>query len=92
MKNNRSRSVGVFFTVNNKKFVTTVDYRSKGRFKKLIEDFSKNAKIYNPKGNEKFMYIDINVILENAYEHLDKKANTNKLIYSLMAQNSDLNV
>ncbi len=88
MKNTQTRMVGVFFTIGRRKFTTMVDYRSKKRFIKLIEHFSKNAKIYVPQPKDKFTFVDIQSILETAYDKLDTKATTAKLVYTLMAQNN----
>lgn len=88
MKNNDDRVIGMFFTIEEKKFVTMVDYRSKGRFRKLLEDYSENAKIYEPYHGDNFKFVDLQIILDTACENLENKQRANKLILTLMAQNN----
>jgi hypothetical protein len=82
----------LFFEIEEKKYVTLVDYRSKNRFKRLLEGYSQNAKIYTPKNNDLVMFINLNVILDSAYKNLENKQKASKLIYALMAQNDISNI
>jgi hypothetical protein len=82
-----TRIIGMFFKIEDQKYVTMVDYRSKNRFKRLIEGFSENAKIYTPQHNDNFKFVDLNIILNDAYENLENKQKASKLIFALMAQN-----
>ena len=90
MENTSNRIIGMFFTIDDKKYVTMVDYRSKNRFKKLLETYSKNARIYTPIHDDEFRFVDLNIILKIAHENLENKQKANKLIYALMAQNDIL--
>jgi len=83
-----NRVIGMFFIIDDKKFVTMVDYRSKGRFKQLLERFSENAKIYEPQHGDNFKFINLEMILHTAYESLENKHRASKLIYTIMAQNN----
>lgn len=87
-KENNKRTVGIFFMINNKKYVTQIDYRSKNNFIKLLENFAKNAKVYQPRDFEEFKFIPLEILLNNAYWNLENKQRASKLVINLMAQNS----
>lgn len=89
MKN--ARHVGLFFTINNNKYVTYIDYRSKNIFRKLLETFSKNARIYTkPKQDDNFKFLPINSIISDAEKNLNiEKTKVKKIILNMKALNDD---
>lgn len=81
------RKVGVFFSIDDSKYVTELDYKSRKQFEKLVKTYTKNVSIYNAKDHEKLTYISIENFLISAYEKLNKKPKANKLLVNLIALN-----
>lgn len=80
--------VGIFFSINDKKFVTEIEYRSRKLFEKLIKTYTENVNLCSAKDEEKLTYISIENFLFSAYEHLSEKPRANKLLINLIALNT----
>ena len=87
-----NRNIGTFFTIDDRKYVTILDYRSRIRFEKLINNYTTNVRICEPFNGEYFKFIPIEAILSAAHNYLENKRRANKLIYSIMAQNDITNI
>lgn len=93
-----NRSIGVLFGMNDKKYVTLLDSRSRNRFKKLIKTWAMNGSLIDsPSEGDNFDYIDLDVILneiETSYKKLENAEafekivqNVFKLINTIRVQN-----
>lgn len=82
-----TQNVGLFFSINNSKYATELNYRSIKQFEKLIKNYTKNVYPCNVKNSEKLTYISIDSFLMSAYENLKSKPRAKKMIINLMALN-----
>ena len=83
-----NRKVVIFFSINEKKFVTEIEYRSRKQFEKLIKTYTINVDLCTAKDEEKLTYISIENFLMSAYENIGTKPRANKLLINLIALNS----
>lgn len=84
---NAKKKVGVFFSINNKKFVTEMEYRSRKQFEKLIKNYTLNVDLCSVKDDEVLTYISIENLLISAYNNIGEKPKAHKLLLNLMALN-----
>lgn len=80
MSNNRN--IGILFTLNDTKYVTLLDNKSRRNFKRLAKDWAGATDLNDPEKGETFEYLPLTHILndiESTYRGFEKTPATEKL-------------
>lgn len=82
-----NRVVGVLFGMNNKKYITLLDSRSKNRFKKLIKTWAMNGELVEvPSEGDQFTYTELDTVLneiEVSYRKLENAEAFEKIVQNV---------